>query len=475
MKKAYKIIIWLFIVSLFLRIFQLDHFISYHQDQVRDLFYVKQHFEQGKLILLGPKASVGNFFLPPFWYYLMSIAYVFSKSPLAPAALTAILSSFGTVIIFVLVKDFFDEKMAFPAAILYAVSPLSIEYSRFAWNPNPIPFFVLLTFFFLYRFLFKKDESSFYWGTVSANLAFQLHYQGLVIFIFYFLAVLLTKKLNIRKFIYYLIINFLLVSPFLIYELQNHFQNTLGIVAFLLKSQAVNKLKLFGIPFFVKFIFNEFSFFLARVMFFKNQILGYASLFVLFISLFISLLKFSKLPKPHQILNWFLLFSFAMLFFYKNSLIDFYLLFLIPVVIVYFVTTFKTYVGYKASFVLISVVVLINLYKSPAFGNFDSTYLWASRSIDKITDQKNYCLSYNIFPQNFIESKYRYMMTLAKNQPTYQNCDNIMFYRCDPKVKVGYYICENALCPQKPVDFTREKLIDMKPYESNVKIYQLTF
>ncbi|MCL4364297.1 glycosyltransferase family 39 protein, partial [Patescibacteria group bacterium] len=180
MKKTYKIIIWLFIVSLFLRIFQLDHFISYHQDQVRDLFYVKQHFEQGKLILLGPKASVGNFFLPPFWYYLMSIAYVFSKSPLAPAALTAILSSFGTVIIFVFVKDFFDEKMAFPAAILYAVSPLSIEYSRFAWNPNPIPFFVLLTFFFLYRFLFKKDKSSFYWGTVSANLAFQLHYQGLV-------------------------------------------------------------------------------------------------------------------------------------------------------------------------------------------------------------------------------------------------------------------------------------------------------
>ena len=85
------IVCWLFVLSLIFRVFQLDHFISYHQDQVRDLFYIKDNFEKGQMILLGPKASVGNFFLPPFWYYLMSFAYVFSKSALSPAFLTAIL------------------------------------------------------------------------------------------------------------------------------------------------------------------------------------------------------------------------------------------------------------------------------------------------------------------------------------------------------------------------------------------------
>src|SRR3989339_597593 len=280
MKKLTKILFWLFFISLFLRLFRLPHYISYHQDQVRDLFYIKEYFEQGKLILLGPKASVGNFFLPPFWYYLMSLAYTFSKSPLAPAALTAILGSLTTVVIYLFAKKLFDEKLAFLTASLYAVSPLSIEYSRFAWNPNPIPLFVILSFYFLYKFLYDKDEKSFYFGAITSNLAFQLHYQGLVIFIFYFLTVLFAKKLNLKRISKFLIINLVLVSPFIIYELQNNFKNTLGIINFLISSQSITKLKLFGIPFFVKFIVKDFSLFLARVMFFKSQILGYFGLLV---------------------------------------------------------------------------------------------------------------------------------------------------------------------------------------------------
>ena len=284
-KPILKILVWIFFVSLFLRSFNLSHYISFHQDQVRDLFYIKDHFEQNKFILLGPKASVGDFFLPPFWYYFMSLAYFFSKSPLAPAFLTALLSSITAVAIFLFLKKFFNERLAFITATLYAVSPLSIEYSRFAWNPNPIPFFVILSFFFLYKFLYEKDEKSFYWGAVAANLAFQLHYQGLVIFIFYFLTIFFSKRFNIRRFVKYVLLNIVLVLPFIIYELQNNFENTLGVVNFLMSSQITTKLKFFGVPFFIKFMVKDFSFFLARVMFFKNQALGYIGLGILFFSL----------------------------------------------------------------------------------------------------------------------------------------------------------------------------------------------
>jgi len=464
-------LIWIFLISFFLRAYRLPYYISYHQDQVRDLFYIKENFEKGSLILLGPKASVGNFFLPPFWYYLMSFAYVFSKSPLAPAILTAMLSSVTSIVIFLFIKKFFDQGSAFLASTLYAISPLSIEYSRFAWNPNPIPLFTILTFYFLYGFLFERKEKYLWWGIVTANLAFQLHYQGLVIFIFYFLSILFSKKFSLKRFLQYLLINFILVLPFFIYEIQNNFKNTSGIINFLISSQATTKLKFFGIPFFIKFILKDFSFFLARIMFFKNQLLGYLSLGILFLSLGLKTLFVKKQNRYEKPLIFFLVFSLIMLFFYKNSLIDFYLLFLIPIVIIYFVFIFNKFLGEKLTLWLLFILILINLFKSPAFGDYDKTYLWIKESIKKVTTKKDYCLAYNIFPQNFIESKYRYMMTLVKNKPVYYQCQQII-YRCDPKIKIGYYLCEDAICNIPPADSSIGKLIDMKPLDYGVKIYE---
>lgn len=473
-KNSIIILLWLFLISLFLRSFLLSHFISYHQDQVRDLFYLKDYFEHGKFILLGPKASVGDFFLPPFWYYLMAISYFFSKSPLAPAFLTAVLGSATTVVIYLFVKKYFDKNLAFITALLYAVSPLSIEYSRFAWNPNPIPLFVILSFYFLFKFLLDKNEKSFYWGAIAANLAFQLHYQGLVIFIFYFLAVLFNKKLNIKRFFHYIIINILLIFPFIIYEIQNNFTNTYGVINFLIKSQSISKLKLFGVPFFVRFIFNDFSLFLSRVMFFKNRFFGYVSLFLLIFSLLVFLYKLYKTQKMdnlYRILNMFLIFSFVMLFFYKNSLIDFYLLYLIPIIIIYFIFISKKVLGEKITIWFFFIITLVNLVKSPAFGAYDKTYLWVRESIKKVTTKQDYCLAYNIFPQNFIESKIRYMMSLVKNRPVYDYCQQII-YRCDPKIKTGYYLCEVALCDRPPATTSVGTIIDMKPLDYGVKIYE---
>ncbi|MBI5127461.1 glycosyltransferase family 39 protein [Candidatus Roizmanbacteria bacterium] len=471
MKKVFKIIIWLLLFSLFLRIFHLSYFISYHQDQVRDLFYIKDHFQASSFILLGPKASVGDFFLPPFWYYLMSLAYLFSKSPLAPAFLTAVLSSITTIVIYLFGRKFFSGSLAFIAATLYAVSPLSIEYSRFAWNPNPIPLFTILTFYFLYKFLFEKDEKSLYWGTISANLAFQLHYQGLVIFIFYFLTLLFTKKFNSKRFFRYFILNFFLVLPFVIYEVQNNFRNTSGIINFLIATQTTAKLKLFGVPFFIKFIIRDFSFFISRVLFFKNQIIGYFALVVFLISLGIKTLTIKRQDKYEKPLIFFLIFSLIMLFFYKNSLIDFYLLFLIPIVIIYFVLVFKNILGQKKTMIVFFVLILINLIRSPTFGAFDKSYLWLTESIKKTTVKKDYCIAYNIFPQTFIESKHRYLMSLVKNRPAYDKCQQII-NRCYPKVKTAYYFCEAAICDRATSHLSIGKLIDMKPLDYGVKIYE---
>jgi 4-amino-4-deoxy-L-arabinose transferase-like glycosyltransferase len=467
--KSNWLLIVIFFLGFFLRVFHLPEFISYHQDQVRDLFYVQNHFQQGWQILLGPKASVGNFFLPPFWYYLMSLAYFFSHSPVAPAFLVAVLGSLTTLFIYLFCERFFDKKTAIFSSLLYAVSPLSIEYSRFAWNPNPIPLFTMMTFYFLYIYIYEERDYGLILGAITANLALQLHYQGMVILAFFILSLLLTKKLTLKQLIKLVIINLILFMPFFIHESIHHFENTRGILAFLLKSQSGSGLRFFGIPFFIKFILRDFSGFIGATLFFKNQILGFIALLILGFSL----LFFKPRQAPLRMLKYFLIFSLIMLFFYKNSLINFYLLFLIPVIIIYLVATIKNFFPEKITGVIIVLIVLLNLYFSPAFGKIDGTYIALQNAVNLVSQYEDYCPSYRIFDANYIKSKYQYLFSINKNQPADLDCDLSTYLLCNEKVKNSFYICETPLCAYPYVNFSQMREIDQKPFDTGVRIYKL--
>ncbi len=462
-------IIWVFLVGFFLRVFHLPEFISYHQDQVRDLFYVQNHFQQGQAILLGPKASVGNFFLPPFWYYLMSIAYFFSHSPVAPAFGVVIFGSLTTLFIYLFCEKFFNLKIAIFSSLLYAVSPLAIEYSRFAWNPNPIPFFTIASLYFLYVYIYEKKSYGLILGAISANLALQLHYQGMVVLAFFVLSLFVTKKLSFKQFVKLIMINLILFIPFFIHESIHHFENIRDIVAFLFKSQSGSSLRFFGIPFFIKFIFQDFSSFIGETLFFKNHMLGFIGLLILAFSLF-----FVKTKQPSvRMLKNFLIFSFVMLFFYKNSLINFYLLFLIPVIIIYLVAIIDNFLPKKLLSIPILLLVLLNLYFSPSFGKTDGTYIALQKAVSLVAQYENYCPSYRIFDQNYIQSKYQYLFSINKNRPVNPNCDLTTYIQSNPQVKNSFYICEAPLCPYEYVNFSQFREISQKPFNTGVRIYKL--
>jgi len=462
-------IVWVILLAFFLRVFRLPDFISYHQDQVRDLFYVQNHFQQGQMILLGPKASVGDFFLPPFWYYIMGFAYFFSSSPVAPAFIVVIFGSLTTLFIYLFCEKFLNKKVAVFSSLLYAVSPLSIDYSRFAWNPNPIPFFTIAAFYFLYIYIYKQKNYGLILGAITANLALQLHYQGMVVLAFFFLALIISKKLSIKQFIKLIIINLVLFLPFFIHEFSHHFENTKGILNFLFKTQSGSSLKFFGIPFFIKFIFEDFSSFIGSTLFFKNQIFGFVGLFALGFSLL-----FVKSKEPTiRLIKYFLIFSFIMLFFYKNSLINFYLLFLIPIIIIYLTIIINDFLPEKISAAIIFLIIFLNLYFSPTFIENKSAYKAVKNAVDIIAKNENYCPSYRIFNQNYIKSKYQYLFFINKNKPVNINCDLTTYLQSNPKVKNTFYICEAPLCPYEYVNFSQFKEISQKLFDTGVKIYKL--
>ena len=170
------------------------------------------------------------------------------------------------------------------------------------------------------------------------------------------------------------------------------------------------------------------------------------------------------------------MFSIATLFFYKNSLIDFYLLFLIPVIIIYFVLTINKYLPGKISYLIFFITALISVYTSPSFYGFDKTFLAVNQAVKLTTSSSNYCHVYKIFPQTFIESKLKYLVSLEKNSPIKTDCEKILYQQmCRPMIKTIYYFCEPAKCQTVDLNLEVIKKVNQGNYWAGVDIYQFDY
>jgi 4-amino-4-deoxy-L-arabinose transferase-like glycosyltransferase len=158
-KKENLGIISILLVAAFYRLYKIADYMTFLGDEGRDVL-VAYNILHGKLTLLGPTSSVGGFFLGPIYYYFMApFLLLFNFDPVGPAVGVAIIGVLTVLLLFFVCKYFFNTRIALVASLLYAVSPLVVAYSRSSWNPNPLPFFSLLTLFALF-FAVKNNSKS---------------------------------------------------------------------------------------------------------------------------------------------------------------------------------------------------------------------------------------------------------------------------------------------------------------------------
>lgn len=221
-------------------------------DEGRDVLVV-WNILHGHPTLLGPTASVGGFFLGPIYYYFMTpFLWLFHYNPVGPAVMVALFGVATVGFVYIIAKEFFDTKAALIAGVLYAVSPLVIAYSRSSWNPNLMPFFSLLTLYFVYKGVKDNNFWDFLFSGISIGIALQLHY--LTIFLGGIVVTFTTvgfiygwmlKNDNIENRIISmfkaygsLFVGFLIgFSLFLLFEIRHGFENTKNIINFILFSK----------------------------------------------------------------------------------------------------------------------------------------------------------------------------------------------------------------------------------------------
>lgn len=193
---------WIFacaiVVAIGLRLWDFSDGMLLKGDQIRDAIMAERAFEGGilELPLLGPRAGGTKLRLGPMFYYFQTAAAAVFQSvePWVLALPNLIFSLLAIGAFYLLVRMYFSKNVSLLTTVLFAFSFLGFEYSRFSWNPNSIPFFVIM---FLYAWLkiFTATEKKSSWWFVLLGAMFaiasQLHFTSFIalpIFMAIFLA-----------------------------------------------------------------------------------------------------------------------------------------------------------------------------------------------------------------------------------------------------------------------------------------------
>lgn len=447
-----KILIFLIlIIAAFYRFYRIEDYMTFLGDEGRDVMIVYKILH-GNLTLLGPTASVGGFFLGPIYYYFMApFLWLFNYNPVGPAIMVALFGIATVWLIYKIGKEFFGTSVGLIAAGLYSISPLVVIYSRSSWNPNPVPFFSLLTLYIIYKAVKNNNGKLFALSGFIFGILMQLHYLALFIGVIIG-AYLLTyhyvfSRDNIFKILLkqYLCIflGFIIGwSPFLAFEIRHGFTNITSIYNFIIHSGDAGG----NIHFFetVKDVF--FRIFARLILNFpppekvdqvaKNSVKLWENLALILgilSSLFLTLKCFKSYQKRSLdfakfslFLVWLIL-GIGLFGFYKKSIYDYYFGFMFPlpffVVGIFLHSLWQKKIGKIITVAILLIIVWLNNATPPHKAS-------ANRQLNQVEEISRFVIGKtDNEPFNFAlitggnsDHGYRYFFTVWQKEPvTIQN------------------------------------------------------
>ncbi|MGK2848840.1 MAG: hypothetical protein ACSLEX_02110 [Minisyncoccota bacterium] len=220
-------------IGAFMRLNNFEYLTRFNADQVRDAKVIDQMFT-GNFPLLGPKAGGTTFHLGPAFYYLeYGSALLFGHTPAGMALIVPLASIASIGLFFIFFRLFFSPFLTLGLSLLYALSFYNIRYSRFAWNPNLIPFFLFAFLILLQRTLVPDARHRlFHFGLLGVimGIGMQLHTTLFLLMPILFVmsqGCLFFQHKNIawRPIILTIGITILSHTPFFIFDIQNHGTN----------------------------------------------------------------------------------------------------------------------------------------------------------------------------------------------------------------------------------------------------------
>lgn len=152
------------LLAAILRLSYID-LIEFKADEVRHLESARRIVHQGQFPLVGTQSSMGPA-KPALMSYLLAIPMLFSRDPRAASAFIALLNLLGVAGLFQFARRYYGLRPAALAALLLAVNPWAIIFSRKIFTADVLLPFGVLTLYGLHRALVDNDP----WGWVMTIL-----------------------------------------------------------------------------------------------------------------------------------------------------------------------------------------------------------------------------------------------------------------------------------------------------------------
>jgi len=244
------LLIFILLLGIFLRTFHHRDWLHFQFDQARDAMIVSNAINDiSKLPLLGPHASGSSLQLGPAFYYFQYLAAkIFGARPNVMAWPDLFFSILSLPLFYFFARKYFSQWISLGLLSLFFTTIFIIFYSRFAWNPNSIPFFLLLMTFSLTKLAEEKNKNNFIWLYVSAfamAIATQLH------FFTFFLAptvlalalIFLRPKIKFRHYLLSLLLVIFIYSPVIYSDIKTNGQNIKAFAETFIKKTEIKESK----------------------------------------------------------------------------------------------------------------------------------------------------------------------------------------------------------------------------------------
>ena len=191
-------IVLIVLIGAFFRLFKISAFTTFLGEQGRDMLIAKDILA-GKLTLLGPPTSISDVHFGPFYHYFNALFLcIFKLNPIGPAIGFSLISIISIFLLFQTGKNFKNQTAGQLSALLFAFSPLMVEYGRTMFNSYFITGF---TIFSLWAISGYFRSQKVFWLLLSglfAGISVQANFLSVGIF-FGLLVFLFLEKARFKK------------------------------------------------------------------------------------------------------------------------------------------------------------------------------------------------------------------------------------------------------------------------------------
>jgi 4-amino-4-deoxy-L-arabinose transferase-like glycosyltransferase len=211
-------------LAAFLRFYLLQT-TEFDDDQAIVFRMAHDAISHGLLVATSNIASIGIVNPPAVIYFLMLPATL-SANPLGGAILVALCNTLAVILCYIFTRRYYGRLAATIAALLFATSNEAVYYSRFIWQQNLLPLFVMLFIFTLFLGVVDRRKGWLFPAIVLLGLLIQLHASTIMLSVALIVALALAPgTLRWRDLALGLAGLFVIYFPYLLWELASKFHD----------------------------------------------------------------------------------------------------------------------------------------------------------------------------------------------------------------------------------------------------------